>query len=127
MTPEHWQRVRPILESALELDPAKRASFLDGACADSHLREEVESPIAFREQAGTDARNPAFSLILNPDEKTQFRLPPGKHRRVRNPRGNRRGRHGRRLLMLAQVLWVISAALTLIVRSRAMQNAEKFL
>jgi serine/threonine protein kinase len=78
MTPEEWQRVRPILESALELDPASRASFLDGACADSYLREEVESLIASHEQAGTDVLNPVFSPILNPDEETQFRLPPGK-------------------------------------------------
>jgi len=30
MTPEQWQKVRPILESALELEAAGRAAFLDG-------------------------------------------------------------------------------------------------
>ena len=55
MTPEQWQQVRPILESALELDPASRASFLDGACADSFLRREVESLIAAHEQASACA------------------------------------------------------------------------
>ena len=50
MTPEEWQRVRPILESALELDPSKRSSFLDAACPDPTLRTEVESLIAADEQ-----------------------------------------------------------------------------
>jgi hypothetical protein len=46
MTPEEWRRVRPILESALELDTSKRSSFLDAACPDAALRREVESLIA---------------------------------------------------------------------------------
>jgi eukaryotic-like serine/threonine-protein kinase len=50
MTPEQWQRVRPILESALELEPFKRSSFLDAACPDPTLRSEVESLIAADEQ-----------------------------------------------------------------------------
>jgi serine/threonine protein kinase len=78
MTPEDWQRVRPILESALELDPAGRARFLDKACADSSLRREVESLIAFHEEAGPDALEPGLLLNLNPDDEARFRLPPGK-------------------------------------------------
>ena len=50
MTPEEWQQVRPILESALELDPARRADFLDAACTDSSLRRELESLIAADEK-----------------------------------------------------------------------------
>jgi len=78
MTPEQWQRVRPILESALELDPVGRSAFLDQACADRTLRDEVESLIASHEQAGTEVLNPASSPTLNLDEETRFRLPPGK-------------------------------------------------
>ena len=74
MTPEEWQRVRPILESALELDPASRASFLDGACADLFVRREVESLIATHEQAGTHELYPRFLNSLNLDEETRFRL-----------------------------------------------------
>jgi len=77
MTPEQWQKVRPILESALELDAARRPEFLDSACADLSLRSEVESLIASHEQAGTDVLNPASSPTLKPEE-TRFRLPPGK-------------------------------------------------
>jgi serine/threonine protein kinase/tetratricopeptide (TPR) repeat protein len=78
MTPEEWQRVRPILESALELDPASRASFLDGVCVDSLVRREVESLIASHEQAGTHALHPGALPSLNLEEETRFRLPPGK-------------------------------------------------
>ena len=78
MTPEEWQRVRPILESALELEPASRASFLDGACGDSFLRREVESLLACHEEAGTDVLSPGALPGLNLDDEAQFRLPPGK-------------------------------------------------
>jgi tetratricopeptide (TPR) repeat protein len=65
MTPEDWQRVKPILAAALELDSAGRASFLKEACADPSLREEIQSLIVAHEQAGTGALNsavpPSFS------------------------------------------------------------------
>jgi eukaryotic-like serine/threonine-protein kinase len=78
MTPDEWQRVRPILESALELEPGSRASFLDGACADSFVRHEVESLIAFHEQAGTEVLDPATPPTLHLKEESQFRLAKGK-------------------------------------------------
>ncbi len=44
MNKDRWLRVRETLESALEKTPAKRASFLDAACAgDVSLRGEVDS------------------------------------------------------------------------------------
>jgi serine/threonine protein kinase/Tol biopolymer transport system component len=50
--PEQEQRIKALLQSALELDPTERASFLDRACAgDLPLRQEVESLIAAQEQA----------------------------------------------------------------------------
>lgn len=53
MTPEAWQRVRNVLERAIELDPAERAPFLDQACADDReLRHEVESLMESFERAG---------------------------------------------------------------------------
>lgn len=79
MTPEEWQRVRPILESALELEPESRASYLSGTCPDPSLRREVESLIASHEQADSKVLNPGSPLSLNPDEETRFRLPQGKH------------------------------------------------
>jgi serine/threonine protein kinase len=78
MTPEEWQRVRPILESALELDTARRTAYLDGACADRSLRREVESLIAVHEQAGTDflSSGPVPGFVV--EDEPPFRLLPGK-------------------------------------------------
>ena len=78
MTPEEWQRVRPILESALELDSTSRPAFLDQAGVDSLLRREIESLIAAHEQAGTrvldGAANPGFVA----EDEARFRLVAGK-------------------------------------------------
>ena len=57
MTPEEWQRVRPILESAFDLDCTMRPAFLEETCADPSLRCELESLIAAHERAGTDVLN----------------------------------------------------------------------
>jgi non-specific serine/threonine protein kinase/serine/threonine-protein kinase len=69
MTPEQWQRVRPILESALELDPASRPAFLNGACADAALRHEVDSLIAAQEQNSSFLECPAVAEVV-PDQDT---------------------------------------------------------
>jgi hypothetical protein len=43
MTPERWQMVRGILESAMELRPAERGAFLDRECAaDPSLRDDID-------------------------------------------------------------------------------------
>jgi non-specific serine/threonine protein kinase/serine/threonine-protein kinase len=78
MTAEEWQRVRPILESALELDAANRASFLDSACADGPLRREVESLLAAHEQGGTDFLSAGSLQEMLDGQEARFRLPPGK-------------------------------------------------
>ena len=47
MTPERWQDVARVLNSALELAPEERPAYLDRACAsDPSLRQEVESLLA---------------------------------------------------------------------------------
>src|SRR5687768_14971159 len=53
MTPERWQQLKQIFQSALERKPAERAAFLNQACADDPaLRSEVESLISSHDQAG---------------------------------------------------------------------------
>jgi len=43
MTPEHWQQLKDVLATALELDPQQRPMYLDRTCRDDHsLRHEVE-------------------------------------------------------------------------------------
>src|SRR5262245_57220424 len=47
MTPEQWNRVARVYESALEREPPLRAAFLADACAgDDALRSEVDSLLA---------------------------------------------------------------------------------
>src|SRR5262245_30803268 len=53
MTPEHWQQVKAVFQSALERKPQERALFLAQACVDDpRLRDEVEALISSYEQAG---------------------------------------------------------------------------
>ena len=53
MTPERWQQVKQIFQSAIEHPPDERAAFLARACAnDPKLRREVESLISSHDQAG---------------------------------------------------------------------------
>src|SRR5438093_4160969 len=53
MTPERWQQLKQIFQSALERNPAERSAFLNQACADDPpLRNEVELLIPAHDQAG---------------------------------------------------------------------------
>jgi hypothetical protein len=46
-TPEQWPKIKEIVGTALERDPAERDAFLDQACAqNAELRAEVESLLA---------------------------------------------------------------------------------
>jgi tetratricopeptide (TPR) repeat protein/predicted Ser/Thr protein kinase len=68
MTPEQWQTIRPILESALELDLASRPAFLDRACADAALRREVDSLISAQERDSNFLERPAVAeAVLDQD------------------------------------------------------------
>lgn len=54
MTPERWQQIEEIFDSALEREANERAAFLNEACiGDEKLRKEVESLLAHQERAGT--------------------------------------------------------------------------
>jgi eukaryotic-like serine/threonine-protein kinase len=51
MTPEEWHKVKEVLQTALELDPPARETFLDSACAGQEsMRSEVESLLKSHEQ-----------------------------------------------------------------------------
>ena len=54
MTPEEWGRFKETFYAALELDPGKRAAYLDHVCGhDPRMRGELESFIASHEQLGS--------------------------------------------------------------------------
>jgi serine/threonine protein kinase len=70
MTPERWQQVKEIFNSALNYRPEERGLFISQACSgDEQLRSEVESLIASHEQSGSFIDKPAFeaaaSLLAN--------------------------------------------------------------
>ena len=64
MTPERWQRIKPLLQSALERDPADRSAFLAAECAgDEALRNDVVSLITSHEQSAGFIESPAFEVM----------------------------------------------------------------
>jgi serine/threonine protein kinase len=64
MTPEQWQRVRPILECALELEPESRPSYIDSACdGDEELRVEILSLLSEPKQSDSFLREPALNMV----------------------------------------------------------------
>jgi serine/threonine protein kinase len=80
MTPERWQQVKELLESALEREPSQRAAFLEEACAgDAELRKEVESLLSFHEQAESFIETPAVKITpeLFTDQATELMV--GRH------------------------------------------------
>ncbi len=52
MTPERWQQIKNLVNSALEQDAEQRAAALNQSCADDlHLRRGAEALLSFHEQA----------------------------------------------------------------------------
>jgi serine/threonine protein kinase/Tfp pilus assembly protein PilF len=63
MTPERWQKLNQLFQSALKHEPGQRAAFLDQACAgDKSLRAEVENLLAAYHKAGSFIEAPAYAV-----------------------------------------------------------------
>jgi serine/threonine-protein kinase len=61
MTPERWQQIKELFNSALEQELDERCSFLTDACAgDEDLRREVSSLLSSHERDGRFIDAPAF-------------------------------------------------------------------
>src|SRR5215472_15105613 len=61
MTPEQWKKIDELVRATLELRPADRPAFLDSECkGDADLRREVESLIAYQEDASSFLQSPAI-------------------------------------------------------------------
>jgi len=76
MSPERWQQVEQVFQSALELAPAEREAFLAKACGDDvELKQEVEALLVFQtEMSGViqGAVHEAAGLLANTNEKARF-------------------------------------------------------
>jgi Tol biopolymer transport system component len=69
MTPERWQQVKHVFNSALEYEPAERPSFLSAACdSEPELRQEVESLLAAHERDGSFIDSPAYKAPSTAEE-----------------------------------------------------------
>lgn len=64
MTPERWQQVKEIFNSAINYRPEERSLFISRACSgDDELRSEVESLIESHERSGSFIDEPAFASV----------------------------------------------------------------
>ena len=64
MTPEYWQKIRKILDEALDMEPARRPEYLEVACGgDRELYREVESLLEFDNNASDQLEEGVFSFI----------------------------------------------------------------
>src|SRR5215211_5873051 len=78
MTPERWQQVKEIFNSALIYRPEERGPFISRACSgDEALRSEVESLIASHEQSGDFIDQPAFEVAASLLAREPAELRPG--------------------------------------------------
>ena len=86
MTPERWKQIDELVQSALERGVDQRSSFLDEACAgDEELRGEVESQIAYQQQASKFLEEPVFKHAAEfiADPQTELRRRPCPYLRSR--------------------------------------------
>jgi serine/threonine protein kinase/Tol biopolymer transport system component len=58
VTTERWREIQKIFAEALEKKASERVSYLNEACADASLREQVELMIAAHEQGDSDFLEP---------------------------------------------------------------------
>src|ERR1700741_542118 len=66
MTPERWQQVKAIFNSAIMYRPEEKGSSISQACSgDDALRSEVESLIASHEESGNFIDQPAFEAAAS--------------------------------------------------------------
>jgi len=76
MTPERWQQIKALLDSALERDLHQQTAFLDEACAgDAALRAEIAALIDSYARAGNFIERPAYEVMAG--SLTESDLVPG--------------------------------------------------
>lgn len=73
MTPERWQEVEKVLQTALDYPKSERVSFVDEACAgDEELKTEAISLLDAHDSATEFIEEPAISrdahLLIGPDD-----------------------------------------------------------
>src|ERR671939_466612 len=78
VSPERWQQIEALYHAALERPPARRRAWLAAHCAaDPELRHEVETLLAYDEQAADFIEAPALELAAREVAEEQKRRVPG--------------------------------------------------
>src|SRR5947209_11325829 len=66
MTPERWQKLKPLLEAALALEQGARSAFLEQACAgDVELKSEIEAIMMYDKKADHFLEDPIINNDFN--------------------------------------------------------------
>jgi serine/threonine protein kinase/Tol biopolymer transport system component len=64
MEPELWRRVEELCQRAMELDPSRRAEFLERSCGnDKELRRKVDALLAHEKRAEHFIESPALEVM----------------------------------------------------------------
>jgi tetratricopeptide (TPR) repeat protein len=64
VTPESWQRIKTLLDDALDLPAAERRAFVSASCGgDEALSAEVTSLLAAADEVGDEFEEPAIRLL----------------------------------------------------------------
>src|SRR5262249_55205819 len=64
MTPEGFQQLEKLFNSALEREPSQRADFLQEACGgDASLQKQLEALVASHEQAPSFLESPTLKVM----------------------------------------------------------------
>jgi serine/threonine protein kinase/TolB-like protein/Tfp pilus assembly protein PilF len=75
MNSARWRQIEDLYHSALERDSGERAAFLGAACdGDQELRQEVESLLAYDEQAQSFIATPPLTIAAEMVASDQARL-----------------------------------------------------
>jgi tetratricopeptide (TPR) repeat protein len=69
-----WEKVRDLLDSALELPPAERSKYLDENCTDPQVRRSVEALIESYEQSAAFLEKPAIRTFSELDQSWTGRM-----------------------------------------------------
>ncbi len=79
MTPQRWQQLKPLIESALERDPSARSAFLDRACGgDPVLRAEAEAYVHAHDRDPDFIETPAIQAVATVIPPPDLDLSPGR-------------------------------------------------
>lgn len=77
MNSTKWQEIEELFYAASELPPEKRASFLDSACPNEELRNELESLLSCSDNEDGILANPSLTLGLAILDQDQKQIHPG--------------------------------------------------